>query len=184
MERGSALILEDDSYLCKTLAAVVAPRFERVATAGTLAQFRELVAGRKYALAVLDFKLPDGTGLDALELLIRNAQFPAVIAISGDVTPEQTFELAQKGVRAFLRKPFGLSDVRAAVERALAEAPDLSLPIRASLGRRPLSEVEATVRETMVSEALSRSGGNVSAAASLLGISRQLLNHIRRRGRG
>jgi DNA-binding NtrC family response regulator len=183
VERGTALILEDDSYLCRTLAEVIATRFAHVQTAGSLGAFRELVPQQKYALVVLDFKLPDGTALDALDLLVQSAQFPSVIAISGDVTPEQTFALAQLGVRAFLRKPFGLSDVRAAVDRAQAEAPDLSLPIRSSLGKRPLYEVEATVRETMVTEALARSDGNVSKAASLLGISRQLLNHIRRRGR-
>ncbi|HEY3494839.1 MAG TPA: DNA-binding response regulator [Polyangiaceae bacterium] len=183
MERGTALILEDDAYLCRTLAEVLAARFDHVETADSLARFRELVALRTYAIMILDYKLPDGTGLDALDVLNRSAQFTCVIAISGDIGPEHTFELAQKGVRAFLKKPFGLSDVRTAVERALGEAPDLSLPLRSSLGKLPLRAVEATVRETMVSEALSRSGGNVSAAASLLGISRQLLNHIRRRVR-
>lgn len=183
MEGKRALVVEDDSNLRRTLASVLAEEdFEPVASVGSIGEFQRLGVGALYDLVLLDYRLPDGRGLEVLRALARSPCFPAVVAISGDIGPDESFALAQAGARAFLRKPFGLSEVRAAIRSAMGEAPSLSLGLRRSLGARSLREVEEDVRETMVSEALARASGNVTMAARLLGISRQLLNHIRKRG--
>jgi len=95
--------------------------------------------------------------------------------------PEQSFELASHGVQVYLRKPVTLPIVEAAIERAAAMPSLLDQQLRQQVGRKPLHDVEAAVRETMVDEALARSGGGRRAAARLLRVSRQLLQHILRR---
>lgn len=57
---------------------------------------------------------------------------------------------------------------------------DLTAVLRATVGARPLAEVEQAARRVMVMEALARTGGSKTAAAKLLQISRQLLQHILR----
>ncbi len=178
-----ALVVEDDSNLCRTLASVLTEEaFEPVISVGSLGEFERICEESPYDLVVLDYRLPDGPGIEVLRALARSPCFPAVVAISGDIGPDESFALAQAGARAFLRKPFGLSEIRAAIRSAMGEAPSLSLDLRRSLGARSLREVEEDVRETLVREALARTSGNVTMAARLLGISRQLLNHIRKRG--
>ena len=84
-------------------------------------------------------------------------------------------------MRAYFQKPFGTTEVREAIRTAAREAPDLAPHLRSTVGRRPLRAVEADVRDSLVREALARSGGSRSAAARLLKISRQHLQNILRR---
>jgi DNA-binding NtrC family response regulator len=106
---------------------------------------------------------------------------PRVIAISGAAGPDESFKLAQCGVRAFLKKPFNLEELEAAVEQALTEPPDLAPHLKSAVGLIPIKNDEETVRATMVPEALARAKGNRRMAARALSISRQLLQHILRR---
>lgn len=122
--------------------------------------------------------LPDGTGLDVLSVSSRLSPTPTVVAVSGEATPEDSFRLARAGVCCFLRKPFRLEQIRGALEEALDVVPDPLAEIRSSVGKIPIKDLEANVRRAMVSEALVRSRGSVRGAAQLLGISRQLLQHI------
>lgn len=138
---------------------------------------------RAFGLLVLDFKLPDGTGMDVLRELANADVFPANVAVSGEVGPEESFQLAQRGVRCFLRKPFGFREINAAIEQALHERPDSTPMLRSAVGHQPIKEFEGDVRRTMVAEALARTNGSIRAAAALLGISRQLLSHIVRNDR-
>lgn len=183
VEGKRSLVVEDDSNLRRTLESVLAEEgFMPVDSVGSMDEFHRIGVGIPYDLVLLDYRLPDGAGLEVLRVLARSPYFPAVVAISGDIGPDESFALAQAGARAFLRKPFGLKEVRDAIRLATTTAPSLSLGLRRSLGARSLHEIEEDVRETMVSEALARTSGNVTTAARLLGISRQLLNHIRKRG--
>ncbi len=61
------------------------------------------------------------------------------------------------------------------------ELPDLTPLLRAVVGRKSVHQVEEQVRATMVAEALARANGNLSSAARMLSISRQLLQHILKR---
>ena len=105
----------------------------------------------------------------------------ADIAMSGVARPEQAFELATRGARAFLDKPVTVAEVEAALYDAAAEPPDIEPFVKALVGKRPVRDVEAQVRQTMVGEALAQARGSRRGAARLLRISRQLLQHILRR---
>jgi DNA-binding NarL/FixJ family response regulator len=133
---------------------------------------------------LLDVCLPDGTALDLLRAFPSTRPRPCVVAMSGAARPEQSFELALSGVRHFLPKPVdSAEEVLAILRRAGSEPPDLAPQLRATVGLRPVQEVEAEVRRVMVGEALARVG-TVRGAARLLAVSRQLLQHIRRGLRG
>lgn len=179
----SILLVDDDAALRNTLRAALAPLVDEVRACGSVEEAGAALADWLPDLALVDVVLPDGTGRDVLAALADREPQPLVVAMSGAAAPAQAFDLAQWGVHAWLDKPFTLAELDAAVERARREPPDLHPHLRDMVGRRPLTDVEAEVRDTMVREALARARHSRRGAARLLGVSRQFLQHILRRDR-
>ncbi len=175
------LAVEDDAELLRALAEALASPSNEFRHCGTVREARQLLADWMPDAVLLDVTLPDGTAFDVLDEIRRHAPTPLVVAISGTATPPDAFRLAQCGVRAYLQKPFGMTEVREAIRKAVCEAPELDPHLRGTAGRRALRAVESDVRARLVREALARSGGSRSAAARLLRISRQHLQQILRR---
>ena len=171
----SALVVEDDRPLAAALVAALQGQVESVAWSFSTSEARELLLRLQPDLLVLDVMLPDGTAFDVLNSVRESGRSPAVIAISGCADPEETFQLAAQGVRAFLKKPLSLDALKKAIVRARMNPPDLIPHLRATVGRTGVREVEAQVRRVMVREALACSGGNRRGAARLLSVSRELL---------
>jgi DNA-binding response OmpR family regulator len=88
--------------------------------AHTLEEARAFAA-RTPDLALVDLWLAGEYAIGLFEELRRRHPPPAVVAISGRVSPEQTFRLGELGVRAFLAKPFFHEQLIATVEQALAQ---------------------------------------------------------------
>lgn len=172
------LIVEDNPALRRSLEEALLARAPTVVACGTVTEARELLARVRPDLLVLDVALPDGDAFDVLTAAQALEVAPVVVAMSGEAGPDQSFLLAQRGVRAYVRKPFALDALDRALDVALTTAPDLAPLVRAAVGHMPVRDVERDVRRTMVTEALARSGGSKNGAAKLLRISRQLLQHI------
>lgn len=180
---GSVLIVDDDRALLAALEETLRPLAAEVHTCASRRSARAYLGDHIPDLLLLDLVLPDGDAFDVLALLERRYPLPRIVAMSGVASPEQSFRLAQLGVRAFLVKPFDSAELRAAVDEALRAQPDLQLHVRQVVGKRSLREVESEVRGTMLREALAR-GGSRRGASRLLGVSRQLVQHIIRKARG
>lgn len=178
--RTQVLVVEDDERLAWTLRAALRERFGEARCVDTVAGAREAIGESRPDLLILDFKLPDGNALDLLRSIAAEPPSPPVVAISAMAGPRDTFELAALGVRAFLEKPLDLDELERAVDEALHDPPDITGHLRQTVGHVPLREVEAEVRRVMVDEAMGRSKGSRRAAARILSVSRQLLQHILR----
>lgn len=173
------LIIEDDEALRRTLVAALSPHAKSTTTCTTIAEALAALARPMHPdLIILDVSLPDGTAFDVLDRVAMLPAMPTIIAISGQASPDQSFRLAQRGVRAFLPKPFDLATLERTVESVQAQPPDLIPHLRSAVGHAPVRDVEDVVRRTMVSEALGRTRGSKNGAAKLLHISRQLLQHM------
>ncbi|ACY18321.1 response regulator [Haliangium ochraceum] len=177
------LIVEDNERLRSMLARVLGDRASDIRSAGSVAEVEALLGSWHPDAAVLDFSLPDGDGLQVLDAIAAAGPMPAVVAISGEVQPGDSFRLAQRGVRAFVPKPLDPERLQRALDTALATPPDVVPIVRAAVGHVGVREVEETVREAMVSEALARSSGSRNAAARLLAVSRQFLQHVLKKNR-
>lgn len=173
------LIVEDDDALRRNLMAALSRRASSTMACGTVREALEAITGPKPPdLMVLDVSLPDGDAFAILERTSRLAAMPIIIAISGEASAGQSFELAQKGVRAFLPKPFDLVTLERTIDAARTQAPDLVPHLRNAVGHAPVRDVEHVVRRTMVTEALGRTHGSKNGAAKILCVSRQLLQHM------
>lgn len=178
---GSILIVEDDPNLAQSLATLARDWADAVTVAGTIAEARRAILAEPPDIVILDFMLPDGDALDLLETECARLRAPAVVAVSAQAHPADTFRLAQLGVRAFLEKPFSLASLEDALRSAAETSPDITPWVRAAVGSIALRKMEVSVRRAMVDEALGRSDGSKRGAARLLGVSRQFLQHALRK---
>lgn len=169
--------MEDDRRLSRTLRAALEPWARDVRCRSTVAGARSLLREWHPELLVLDVKLPDGTAHDLLRWLANRHPVPATVAISAYAGPNETFELAEHGVRVYLHKPLNLAELEGALDRALRTPPDVMPHVRQAVGHIGLKELEASVRSEMITEALGKAGGSLRGAARLLSTSRQLLQH-------
>jgi DNA-binding NtrC family response regulator len=180
--KSTCLVVEDDARLCSALASALSSRGFTVDEAGSVKDALEKLARSTPDLLLLDVALPDGRAIDVLSAVAQLSPTPRIIAMSGAAGPDESFALAERGVRAYLSKPINLAELEAAVDRVSSEPPDLIPALKSSVGLVPIKRIEQTVRDTMVKEALARGGGSRRAAARVLSISRQLLQHILRKG--
>jgi two-component system response regulator RegA len=173
------LVIEDSIALAEDIRAAL-PQYESAHLAHDLAAARAFLTTTVPDCIVMDICLPDGTSMELLAMIRALSPLPRVIAISGAADPEQTFRLAQAGVRAFIAKPLNLEELQSVWQRVMSEGPDLEPLLRGSVGHVPLGELEARVRKTMAEEALARSKGSVSGAARLLRIPRSVFQYVRK----
>jgi two-component system, response regulator RegA len=171
------LIVEDHKPLRQAIARAGRGWGAEVLEAGTVQEGRELLA-RMPDLVIVDVALPDGQALPIVEEAVRMRPAAAVVAMSGQASAEEAFQLARSGARRYLRKPISLEELTRSVEEALADRPDLGALVAAHVGNTPLREVQGEVRRVMIEQALAKAGNSRSGAARLLDLTRQAVQQI------
>src|SRR5437867_5336052 len=115
----SLLIVEDEPVLAQNLVKAFAGQGFDVEVAGSIADARKLAATRLPDVALLDFRLPDGSGLDLLAALVREDPELPVIMMTGYGSVADAVRAMQQGARDYVQKPLDLSELRLKVEQAL-----------------------------------------------------------------
>ncbi len=105
--------IEDDEALADALGRFMSERADVILVATSKARAEQLLKRNPVDAAIVDLALPDGSGLDLLNLLWKRAPLPQVLVISGAATPDTAFNLARAGVRGFLSKPVDLEGLGA-----------------------------------------------------------------------
>jgi len=178
------LIVVEDDALRVAIGRVLARYAAEILQAGTLAEARCLLAEAGPDLVLLDVRLPDGSGVALAELASLRRPKPTLIAISGQATAAEAFALGRVGVAGFLDKPFTLDELCDRIEQARSWVPQLEPLVAESVGKRELLDLVATVRSTMVDQALAKAEGSRRGAAKALGVSRQAVQQIVRKRNG
>lgn len=115
------LIIDDNEELLYALQQLLKDAQYRVDVATTLRQGRERIDEKKYDLILLDWMLPDGSGIDLLsQLRIDNITSP-VLLFSSKKEIEDKVEALDGGADDYLEKPFSnielLARIRALLRR-------------------------------------------------------------------
>lgn len=175
-----ALVIEDDIALSSALARILELTGDTVVSeARTASEATDLLlAGPPPDLVVIDVRLPDGSAFGVLDAAAHLSPAPIILAMSGKASPDEAFQLAQRGVRKFLQKPFSIEKFTEAVEAARVQVPGIEPMISAWVGRVPMLELQREVRRVMVKEALARTEGSRSGAARLLKVTRQAVQQM------
>ncbi len=178
---GGFLVVEDDPRLCATLVEALGRKARDVRAAHSVRACRQILESFTPDFVILDVALPDGSAFSVIDSIQEIQPMPVIIAMSGHAGPDESFRLAQLGVRFYLSKPLRLQDLDRAIDEARIQTPKIGPQLKASVGRVPMKQVEEQVRKTMVEEALARAGGSRRGAARLLSVSRQFLQHFLKR---
>lgn len=114
----TCLLLEDDDAFAALATEVIRGAGGEVHRCADMAAARAALAARAFDLALLDNRLPDGTGYEFHAELARRQ--PACLAIMSTGAPElaQAVALTRNGLFEYLTKPLTAADLEACLDRA------------------------------------------------------------------
>ena len=121
--RERALIIEDDLEMANLVKGLLRTRFFIEAEiAPDCMTARRLLTSRDFDLITLDYRLPDGAGLDLLDEITDSLEHPPVIMVTGHGDEETAARSFRSRASGYVVKDSRLPDVLTeAVEKALAE---------------------------------------------------------------
>ena len=102
---GAILVIDDDEGVRKTSVDLLSARGHKAVAASSVRDGLRVFADLRPALVLLDLKLPDGTGIDVLRELQRQAPGTPVVVVSGRGSVAEAVEAMKVGATDFLEKP-------------------------------------------------------------------------------
>jgi two-component system, response regulator YesN len=124
MARPQVLLVEDDRRMREIFTLFLSEAYE-VKQAATGAEALGIIRNELIAAVVLDYRLPDRSGLEVLtEIRAARPRLP-VVMITGYGSELLCASALKLGVRDYFSKPVILEDVRDSVRRLLSEASPL-----------------------------------------------------------
>ena len=116
------LLVDDDAPLRHTLPHVLAQPGRHFDECGTIAEAIARLENTRYDLILLDYRLPDGTGLDVLDWLSNAGRAEAVVMISGEDALDAAIGALRRGADDYVRKPYHVAQLQRAVQNVLHKA--------------------------------------------------------------
>ncbi len=113
------LIVDDDISLNQMLAMHFEDQGYVVSSASNLREALEQLRGSPPDLILLDYQLPDGTGLDVLETCREEDATTPVIMMTGVHDLELAIQAIKQGARDYVHKPLKTDELDHAVAKAL-----------------------------------------------------------------
>ena len=123
---GRVLLVDDEEHVADMLALGLRGLGYDVRPFSSSRAALEAFAGEPeaYDIVVTDQTMPDTTGLELAEKLLRIRPGMPIVLISGRGAPADGATLERAGVSELLSKPFSLDELGRSVARLLATAPD------------------------------------------------------------
>ncbi len=121
MDKPRVLIVDDDAALAENLAEIVAMLDVSVDVVATAAAALDRAASHLMDLALVDIRLPDGSGIDLISGLRALDPMIEVVLITGDATVESAIAAVRGGAFSYVVKPFLAPDLLDVVKRALGQ---------------------------------------------------------------
>jgi two-component system response regulator RegA len=160
------LVVEDDETFRALLLTAFEVRGFEVRGAPDAASAIAAARHDSPEMAVVDLRLPDGSGLDVVRALKQIDPATAIVVLTGYGSIATALEAIRLGAAHYLTKPTDADRVLAAFELGLAARPR-ELPVRApSLARVEWEHLQRVLTDC---------DGNVSEAARVLGMHRRSL---------
>ena len=119
--RTRMLVVDDEPSIRELLKAILEPMGHRVDAASDGRSAIERVSANRYAVILLDVRMPDMSGLEVFERLkdIAGSIASRVVFMTGDMMAEETRALLEQTGAPALAKPFEVKDLMVALEKVL-----------------------------------------------------------------
>lgn len=119
MQKRSILVVDDEVTIRKALHKLLENSGYQVTSVKDFAEAEAVSAGRRFDLVLCDLSLPDGNGLELIDILKKSHPDITSIVITGNGSVESAIEATKKGVFHYVTKPFLLDEVLVLVRKAL-----------------------------------------------------------------
>jgi DNA-binding NtrC family response regulator len=117
--KANILIVDDDAEIRELLVQVLQRNNYQVFQAKDAASLKDLYGRVQADIVLLDFKLPDATGLDLLPAIKKEWPEAEVIMLTGHATYDVAVEAVKRGAFHFQEKPFDPESLLNLMKRAL-----------------------------------------------------------------
>jgi DNA-binding NtrC family response regulator len=121
MKEKSILVIDDDKIILDSLCEFLSLEGFRTEGAETLKGALAKLQEENYALALTDVNLPDGDGLELVDIIRKEYPQTVVIVITGYGTIESAVRAIKLGAYDYLTKPIADDELRLVVERAIRQ---------------------------------------------------------------
>ena len=121
MREKSILVIDDDKIILDSLCEFLSLEGFRADGAETLKSALAMLEKENYALVLTDVNLPDGDGLELLDIIGKDYPQTVAIVITGYGTIESAVKAIKQGAYDYLTKPIIDDELRLAVERAIRQ---------------------------------------------------------------
>ncbi|MGE0459952.1 MAG: sigma-54-dependent transcriptional regulator [Vicinamibacterales bacterium] len=131
---GTILLADDEEKILKTLGRALRDEGHDVVTSASARETERLLAERTFDLLIIDYLMPDKSGLDVIRDLSASAaeaERPAIVMMTAHGSIESAVEAMKLGARDYLQKPFEVDELLVTARRAIEDQ-------RARLGLRYL----------------------------------------------
>jgi two-component system response regulator RegA len=162
------LLVDDDEMLRERMGRALRARDFEVVEASNYDEAVEAIAQQQPHRAVLDLKMPGGSGLALLKLLREESPQTRVVMLTGYGSISNAVDAMREGAVGYVTKPADADQVLAAFDAQPALHADTT-----EEDFQPPSLAEAEWNH--IQQVLADCGGNLSRAANLLGIPRRTL---------
>lgn len=180
----TVLIVEDHLMVAAGLAAMLEdePDLQVVGQAATVAAATDAVVELRPDVVMLDFRLPDGEGAQAITAVLTANPDVKVLTVTAHSEAEALAPAVSAGVMGFVRKDAPGDDLLTAVRTVAAGGAYFSRDAMAQIirGQRPDADrPQVSDREVQVLQSLA-DGLSIPAIARQLGLSQHTVrNHLR-----
>ena len=117
-----ALIVEDDPTMLATYEVLIEQHKAQAHFCSRIADAEQVIARQRFALAIVDLNLPDGSGLAVIEQLARRQPECAVIVVSGEEAVDTALAATRAGAADYLVKPVAPERLALTLRNALETA--------------------------------------------------------------
>jgi two-component system, response regulator RegA len=168
MSSLSILLVDDDENFRERMARALRDRGHEVRTAGSPEEASQLAQEDSPECAVVDLRMPGGSGLDVVSALRTIDPATTVVVLTGYGSIATALEAVRRGALHYLQKPVDADELLAAFARGGAlPPPEVTLePVAPSLARAEWEHIQRVLTDA---------GGNISEAARRLGLHRKSL---------
>lgn len=158
------LLLDDDVSLTETLCRALKRRDQEVSQCHNLTDLDILLADCHFDRAVVDLKIADENGLDAIKRIQQRQPHCAIVMLTGYASIVTAVEAIKNGATQYLPKPVDTDEILQAFEKNSAEYPSALAP--PSVERLEWEHIQRILHEN---------NGNISATARALHMHRRTL---------
>jgi two-component system response regulator HydG len=122
MNFTNALVVDDDMAVCRILHRILSEEQYTVQTSQSVADALGIIEQKPFDVYVMDYKLPDGSGLDVAERIRSKGSEAPIILMSGYDASPVTLRAEKLCISDFLEKPFSREIICNAVKKAIGPA--------------------------------------------------------------